>query len=395
MINKRFDHIDKTDIDALISNEEPESRNLDYKQELPGGKDDDKKEFLADVSSFANAAGGYILYGISEKRDGESRPTGIPDIAEGLSINADAEIKRLESLIRDGIEPRLTGCHIREIPGFAKGPVILVYIPKSWMPPHMVTIKGSSRFFIRKGKIKYPMDIIEIRSAVLFSESLTDKVRQFRDNRLAKIIADETPVPLYQSAKIVMHILPISGLDVTKQVNMQTVPLAKLFPIGEQGYNRHRINFDGWLTFSSPGGAPYDSYFQLFRNGAVETVNSWWLREDMRGGKKIPIGEIEEELISDLDNYLGLERELGFEPPIFVMISLIGVKGYTMILNTRMPVFRKDEIDRDLLILPDILIENYDSDSARLLHPAFNAVYQSTGIIGSPYYDEEGNRKEG
>jgi len=52
MINKRYDQIDKTDIETLISDEEPESKNLDYKQELPRGSDSDKKEFLADVSSF-------------------------------------------------------------------------------------------------------------------------------------------------------------------------------------------------------------------------------------------------------------------------------------------------------------------------------------------------------
>jgi len=143
MINKRFDQINKKDIEELISIKEPESLNLDYKQELPGGKDDDKKEFLADVTSFANSAGGDLIYGISEERDDEGKPTGIPGRAVGLKINADEEIKKLESLIRDGIEPRIMSYYIKPIEGFSEGSVIILRIAKSWMPPHMVTIKGS------------------------------------------------------------------------------------------------------------------------------------------------------------------------------------------------------------------------------------------------------------
>jgi predicted HTH transcriptional regulator len=73
MINKSFDQIEKSDITGLITNEVRENRMLDYKEKLPGSSDSEKTEFLADVSSFANAAGGYILYGIRERRDGEAR----------------------------------------------------------------------------------------------------------------------------------------------------------------------------------------------------------------------------------------------------------------------------------------------------------------------------------
>lgn len=43
----------------------PESRTLEYKRDLPDPKDrDSKREFLGDVTSFANAQGGDIVYGI-------------------------------------------------------------------------------------------------------------------------------------------------------------------------------------------------------------------------------------------------------------------------------------------------------------------------------------------
>ncbi|MCK5240903.1 ATP-binding protein [bacterium] len=50
----------------MISNQIQESRTIEYKESLPGNSDQDKREFLADISSFANAAGGDLLYGITK-----------------------------------------------------------------------------------------------------------------------------------------------------------------------------------------------------------------------------------------------------------------------------------------------------------------------------------------
>jgi len=78
MINVPFDSIDKTIIESLFSNQVRENRTLDYKELLPANGRDDRKEFLADITAFANAAGGDIVFGITEKRQ-NNRPTGIPE----------------------------------------------------------------------------------------------------------------------------------------------------------------------------------------------------------------------------------------------------------------------------------------------------------------------------
>lgn len=59
---------------------------------MPGTKDEDKREFLADVSSFANTDGGDIIYGLEEEQ-------GV--IANIIGLNCpdfDAEKLRLENL---------------------------------------------------------------------------------------------------------------------------------------------------------------------------------------------------------------------------------------------------------------------------------------------------------
>ena len=88
---------------ALISDQEPEGKTLDYKRDLVAKTDEAKREFLYDVTSFANTAGGHLIFGIDE--DG-----GIPTTLNGISgIDADAEILRLEQIVRDGFRPAIIG----------------------------------------------------------------------------------------------------------------------------------------------------------------------------------------------------------------------------------------------------------------------------------------------
>ena len=69
---KALNRISEEDILGLIENRVPESRDIDYKEQLPGSSDAYRREFLADISSFGNTDGGLMLYGM---REGEGRPT--------------------------------------------------------------------------------------------------------------------------------------------------------------------------------------------------------------------------------------------------------------------------------------------------------------------------------
>ena len=94
MIPKPINNVAAADIDDLVRNKVPETRTIEYKRELPGSTDSDKREFLADVSSFANTAGGDLLFGVAEM---EGLPTKVIGVQ---SADLDAEISRLDSIIR-------------------------------------------------------------------------------------------------------------------------------------------------------------------------------------------------------------------------------------------------------------------------------------------------------
>lgn len=67
IFNIQIDSVTKEIIEGLIDNVS-ESTQVDFKKEIHIRKDEDKKEFLADVVSFASTMGGDLIYGISENK---------------------------------------------------------------------------------------------------------------------------------------------------------------------------------------------------------------------------------------------------------------------------------------------------------------------------------------
>lgn len=381
MTTKPAGEITIQDIEALVSDQVRESRTIDYKESLPGGSDDNKREFLADVSSFANAVGGDILYGITEKE-------GLPQSAVGLSGDIEAAILRLESTVRDGVDPRILGIQMILVPGFPQGPILLVRIPKSWSGPHMVVFKNRSRFYTRNSAGKHQMDVVEIRAAFALSESLAERIRKFRDERLGKIIAADTPIPLSPNATLVIHIVPLISFSVGTDLDMGAIGVQgrKLPPIGNRGWS-HRFNVDGLVTFSVNG--PSESYCQIFRRGQIEAVYSD-LARPLDNIPSIPSTAYESYTIDVLKEYVQILKGLGVPFPFLIMTSLIGVKDCRMYAGPRLSD-RGAAIDRDNVILPDVLLDEYPQDISHNLRPMFDAVWNACGFERSLNYDDEGN----
>ena len=181
MWNKTLEETTTADIEQLISDATPESDIFEYKQQLPGNGADDRREFLYDVVTSANTSGGFLIFGISEKRDSDGKPTGLPDRICGISsTNLAADVARLENLIRDGIAPRLVD-FVAKAFECESGQVLVISIPQSWNSPHFVTFQQTNKFYARVSSGKYLMSIDEIRAAFARGASFSGV-----DNKMAK-----------------------------------------------------------------------------------------------------------------------------------------------------------------------------------------------------------------
>ena len=401
MIQKNFDDIEKTYIDFLVANKISEIKTLEYKQMLTGRTDSDKKEFLADISSFANASGGDLIYGIKEEIDANGKKTGQPEKVVPLEgITSDEAKLQIENLIRDGIQPRVT-VHIKSIDGYGadgKGFIILIRIPQSFASPHMVTFKNTSRFYCRNSAGKYQLDIQEIRNAFLATDSQAERVRSFLQNRLAKIMADETPIPIFKPHRLVLHLLPLNSFLNQKRFDLSDeyflMDFLKPISVSSPGYNKY--NLDGFMTYL-PGKtteACY-SYCQLFFDGTIETVSARILRTKESGYPKtgetayILSDYFERSVVVAIKNYIKGYRSLGIDPPINISVTLLGCKGAHMITNfdTELDIV---PLDRDVAILPQVQMFSLDEDIPTIVKPIFDAVCNAFGLPRSYNYTENG-----
>jgi Putative DNA-binding domain len=67
LLNVSFDAVSEAHLQDLVSTGVPEGVFLEYKRTTYGNGDADVKEYLKDVSSFANTHGGDLVIGIEEK----------------------------------------------------------------------------------------------------------------------------------------------------------------------------------------------------------------------------------------------------------------------------------------------------------------------------------------
>ncbi len=374
------------DLQALVANRVSEGKTLEYKQALPSNSDAEKKEFLADVSSFANASGGDLIFGITE---GTER--GIPKSVDGLNVtNVDEEISRLDNLIRTGVQPRIPSISIQPIQLENSKIVLIIRIGRSWISPHRVILGSHDKFYSRSSNGKYPLDVGELRVAFNLSETMTERIRNFRLDRISKIFADETPVPFYTRPKTVLHLIPIISFNPAQSYDIGKIAshLGKMPPIYAHGWN-NRYNLDGFLTFSGRREEESTSYVQLFRNGIIEAVDGGLL-EPYQGSKTIPSGIYEDKLNESLSVYLSILKTLNVEPPLFIFLALLGVKGYSMAVGSDFRVHDSHTIDRDILLLPEVVLESFDIKAEEVLKPCFDCIWNACGFPRSFNYNDDG-----
>ncbi|MEK9501702.1 AlbA family DNA-binding domain-containing protein [Gaopeijia maritima] len=385
--DKSLESVEESDLSALVENRTREGPRLDLKRDQYTWNDAGTREFLADVTSFANSHGGILLIGVDEE-------DGCASALVGLEGDLDAEIQRMMGKLTDGVDPRLQGCEVRAIPLASGRSVLAVRVPRSWNGPHMVTFKNLSRFFSRNSAGKYQLDVRELRGQFAASDTLAERLRVFRIGRLSDLDADIAPVPLETGPKLILHSIPLSAFDPVSRIEVPAIgDVNRLMrPIKSVGGWSWRNNFDGLLTFSNEARDRMSTYVQLYRTGILEAVDCRLLRA-WEGDRVIVAGDFEEEIIAAIERFMSLQRYVGLLPPTMWTLTLTGVRGYRMVLG-RLGRSRNDLIDRETLMVPEVMQDDRGRPAQAIARELVDPVWQACGWERSINFDDDGNWRQ-
>ena len=395
MINKKFDQIEISDIKSLIENEIPESKTLEYKRELNISKGDKRKEFLADVSAFANAIGGDLIFGIEEDKD-----TNLPIQLCGIECSSvDELILRLESMIRDSISPRISKVDVKAIENNDGVYVIIIRIGRSYLAPHRVTYNGHDKFYSRDSKGKYPMDVNDLRTSFNTSQNISDKIETFKSKRIDAIIQNKYDNFEKDSTIFILHMMPSSAFEFNALNSIIEIEEA----ISKSGsgvfdnYIQPKYNVDGAIQYINPdysNRANCNSYAQYYKNGIIEAVTKKFFNPSFISNcypsqniKIIYIKNMVENTLKSVKLYLKYMQALDIVTPIILAVSITNTYGYEILSGSR---DSSSKIDRDMLFIENVMIDSYDQKPEDILKPIFNSIWNACGYESCYAYDEEG-----
>lgn len=371
--NKSF--LECTEVDFQVLKENPDYREneyIDYKKnfaflEMPKGKDRNVKvlEFKSDVCAFANAEGGYLIFGISDENGCAKEIIGI-DIPDD---NTDKfELERRNNL--NGIYPRTPYLKFHFIKLQNEKYVVIIFVKHDSFAPY-THIENESSYFMykRSGNGKRIMSYMELKNMFNQSLSLDKEIHNYRAERIDYYKSQaETEDSIY-SRFMLLHIIPETFLDSSYNQNMFVLEKAKgmhfstiFSEIGCSGISMPCV--DG-LRYISYGDNPIQSECFVKNNGIVECFLPL---DDITlgiGRCKYSKGFIPFEFIwgkieSVCSGYADKFKLIYQNEKIFMCISIIGCKGVTS-EGGEIVWFRK-EIDRNLILCSPVFTNNLSND---------------------------------
>lgn len=393
MINKKIDDITIDDIKLLIDNSVCESKSLEYKKELHIENDADKKEFLADVSSFANSTGGDIIFGIEED-DNDKVPINIVGIPYD---NEDKLIRRLEDFIRQSIQPIILNIEYKAIEVNEQSYILIIRIPQSIVAPHRVEYRGHNKFFTRSSKGKYQMDVSELRIAFNSGLDLEKRVENYKTDRYYQLLSNRYNKLTEDLPIFVVHYIPLSAFN----GNAELLSLSKIKDEMNNcsskalgyGYDKS-ICIDGISIEYKQGN--YSAIAKYKNNGIIEKATTSYFHKQYEFTNICPKKVIDyfngyqliNSLITDLNEVKRYYEKMQINTPIIMCCSVLNAVGFSIPIRDWLEVL--NTIDREILCINNLYIEDLSKSSEEILKSIFDSIWNACGYENCPAYDENG-----
>ena len=375
-------NITKEHLQDLIENKVFENKELEYKDySFTDGKipDKQKDKFMKEVAAFANTNGGTIIIGMQE--DENRLPIRLS--GAGLSIKEfDNWLSSFRQLVLSRIRPHLHGIECVPVELSESNIAIAIYVPKSYARPHSFWDGNKDEFFMRYANGITYMDIDDLRKEFLYGNSIQDKIRQFRRDRISMITSNECIGDLGSKAKIIFHIIPEWSFELGNRIDLSELENNTSFrPMYGSNWG-YRYNADGYCIYRDDETKMIEGYTQVFHNGIIEAVEVQLMSEY---GEKQVYEWSEMQLVCKgaLIEYGNIMERLHIPKPWHILATILNAKDY--VANFEWGELSLP-IERDLVYsLDGICTEDIQMKMA--LKPVFDSLSNAFGFAKSNVFE--------
>lgn len=380
---KKIEDYLESDIQLLISNKVPESKDLDYKREI---KFDEKgkTELIYDVCSFYNTDGGCMIIGLDE----EGKNTGIPKLPDTkISVlNFDQAISRIEETIKQTTNPQITGLSFSKLLRINDSDIFLIGIPKTKTLPAMVTYNNVNRFYKRKSNGKYTLDTYELYETFIQVTIIEEQIGDFIKQRQKSVLKNKFWRKIGSLRSFIIHMIPLSVFN-SQIESFSSEVLKSIFKnqlkLPGHHISRHRYCLEGFHLFSNPDD-PHQkiSYNLIFRNGCIETFTNEGIYETDPGKPNLYSDEVLKILKEQLENNFRLFQKIGIDFPFYLSIKFNNTDNLGLVVGSNDKFHGRFEYNS--LQLPISLLTNEVLEVKKQIKNMLDILWQSFGANECP-----------
>ena len=373
---KSFLECDYSDLQLLIDNTDyRENQYIDYKKVFAFNevkdkhlKEGKKAEFRNDICSFANAEGGYLIFGISDDKGCASEITGIP-IPKNDTDNFELMIRNT----LNGIYPRKPNVQIRFVTISDNNYVVIIYIKRDSFAPYThIENERNYKFYKRTGNGKSIIPYVELRNMFNQSLSLDNEILLYRKKRI-KYYNDQSETENDSYSKFMLfYIIPDTFLDHEYNQDMFILQKRKGLKFSSV-FSEFHCNYNSIPCVNGIRFIPDSEYNNkaecyIYNNCIIEcfySLNKLLSKRPQRYPKGcIPRTYLWKMIKTTYNNVLEFKNELFKCDRVFLCLDIVGCKGVTsQDPNEDFLAYYTGTIDRNTLICEPVVISDVNNNA--------------------------------
>lgn len=230
--------------------------------------------------------------------------------------------------------------------------VVVVRVHESFRKP--LRVKQSGKWFIRINNQNSPMEYHQIQDLFLNSDRLSERIRNFRDERISAILSNDSIAPFEYERLIVYHFVPKLTFEGEFDADLNAYSnLALPRCNGINGLKRPTM--DGIAFFGMTAGYTDAllSKTEIFRSGVIEMVDAYTLYNTGELNLKVT----EEAIRTTIGEGIAAMNQIKVTCRISFFLTILNIGGMRLWTNPHDIRPREYRVSRRNLDFPEYVLE--------------------------------------